>query len=242
MSRPLIHGSRASRTTWLTRSSLIAFVVLATLMPGCKKEKEIPGVPSLQLPVNEATSVSHFPTYTWNEVKDADNYEVEVSNSASDFGPTQIMDQATTSSISYKNADLYYGNGFYYWRVRASNSKGDGNWSEIRMFRVDSNSPDQPGPDFGQVLVYDPSLPSGVTYSVSLYGFGSAGISCAGGWPSDCDAPDTCSFARFNGIYDGYYNCTVNYSSGPNSGQTAFTGHVSGSLGQCVRVNVHDLN
>ncbi|MEO8590024.1 MAG: hypothetical protein ABI432_11675 [Flavobacteriales bacterium] len=206
----------------------------------CKKDEK-PEVPVLQLPVNGATSVSHFPTFQWNSSKHADEYEIQVSTSGSDFSGGYLKDGATTGSTSYKNTSLYYGNNVYYWRVRAINGDAESGWSEVRLFVVDSNSPDEPGPVFGTIMFYDPTLASGLTYEISISLHGPQQLDCAGGWPSDCNAPASCGFTRFTGIYSTTYYVTVEYATGPNTGQTAFSGSVYGSLGSCQRINVHDL-
>ncbi len=221
------------------RSLLFAAMIVG--ISGCKKKEEIPAAPSLQLPVNEATSVSHFPTFSWNTVEDADSYELQTSTSGSSFSGTDLKDQVLTSSTSYKNTSLDYGMDIYFWRVRAKNGEGDGPWSEVRTFSVDSNSPDAPGPVFGTIILYDPDLPSGVTYSITMSLNGPQTLGCAGPWPTDCNAPASCAFVRYTGIYSTTYYVTGTYASGPNSGQTAFSGSISGSLGFCQRVDVDDL-
>lgn len=220
-------------------------LLLIALIPGisgCKKDDEkIPVAPGLVLPVNEASSVSHFPTFSWNAVAGADTYELQTSTSGSSFSGSDLMDQTGTSSTSFKNTTLYYGNDLYYWRVRAKNGEGDGPWSEVRVFGVDNNSPDQPGPVFGTIILYDPTLPSGVTYTISISLNGPQTLGCAGPWPTDCNAATTCAFVRFTGIYSTTYSVTVTYASGPNTGQVAFSGGIFGSLATCQRVNVNDL-
>ena len=222
----------------------LLFFALVVGVSSCKKKEEIPSAPTLQLPVSDATSVSHFPTSSWNTVEDADTYEVQTSTSGSSFSGTDLMDQTGTSSTSFKNTTLYSGNDLYYWRVRAKNGEGDGPWSEVRVFGVDNNSPDQAGPVFGAIMLYDPTLSPAVSlYEISLTQSGPRTLGCAGPWPSDCNAEPSCAFVRYTGIYSTNYYVTVTYAyaSGPNTGQTAFNGTISGSLDSCQRINVHDL-
>lgn len=218
------------------------FLVTSVLFTGCKKEEEkvvIPGIPGLQLPVNEANGVSHLPTFQWNAVDGAVSYQLQTSTSGSDF--SNLKDYGTTSGTSFRNSNEYYENGVYYWRVRAHNSAGDGGWSEVRSFAVDNNSPDAQGPVFGKLLFYHPTMPSGVTYQITISGLSQQMLSCAGAYPSDCEAPASCEFARFTNVYSSSFYTTITYASGPQQGQTRYTGYISGNLGICTRVNVASL-
>jgi len=212
------------------------------LLSGCKKEEEkvvIPGIPGLQLPVNGAAGVSHLPTFQWNAVQGAVSYQIQTSNSGSDFSSPK--DYGTTSGTTFRNTNEYYDNGLYYWRVRAHNSAGDGGWSEVRLFAVDNNSPDAQGPVFGKLMFYHPTMPSGVTYQITISGLSQQTLGCAGAYPVDCEVPFSCEFARFTGVYNNSYYTTITYASGPQQGQTRYTGTVSGSLGSCTRINVQSL-
>lgn len=224
----------------------VAVVSAVLILVSCKKEEKdevvIPGVPTLQTPVNGATSVSVFPTFTWNGVSGATSYEVQVSSSGGTFAGSDLEDQGIVyGSTSYKNNSNQYSSGVYFWRVRAINSAGTGNWSASYTFSVDNNSPDQPGPVFGKLLIYEPNLPSGISYAVQMNGWSDKIISCAGSIPANCDVPDSCTFARYTGIYSQYLNITVRYANGPNEGQIVNQGTVSGSLGMCERIKVSDL-
>lgn len=222
---------------------LILLLATATVL-GCKKEKEdrsIKAAPSLQLPVNGATSVSHFPTFSWNSVENANSYEIQTSFSGSSFSGSDLKDNSIPSGTTYRNSTLDYTNGAYFWRVRALGSEGTGPWSEVRTFVVDSNSPDAPGPDFGTIILYDNDLPSGVSYTIQMSLNSPQTLSCAGPSPMNCSVPSDCSFVRFTGIYDATYYVTGIYASGPNAGTTAFTGAINGSLGYCQRTDIDDL-
>ncbi len=86
----------------------------------------IAGVPVLVSPSNNATNQSLTPTLSWNAVTGADSYKVQVSDDAG-FA-TFIIDQSgvteTTLNITGLSNDTQY-----YWRVLATNSAGDSNWS-----------------------------------------------------------------------------------------------------------------
>lgn len=199
----------------------------------------IPSPPALQLPVNEAMGVSHLPTFQWNAVEGATSYEVQSSTSGSDFSTPK--DNGYTVGNSFRNTNVYYDNDVYYWRVRAINSAGTGGWSEIRSFVVDGNSPDVQGPVFGKLMFYHPSMPSDVSYQITMSGLGQQTLGCAGPYPADCEAPSTCGFARFTGVYSSSFYTTITYASGPQQGQTRYNGYISGTLGICTRINVASL-
>ena len=86
----------------------------------------ISDAPVLVLPVNNATNQSLTPTLSWNAVTGADSYKVQVSEDAG-FA-TFIIDEAgvteTTLNITGLSNEVQY-----YWRVLATNSAGDSNWS-----------------------------------------------------------------------------------------------------------------
>ena len=86
----------------------------------------IAGVPVLVSPENNATNQPLNPTLSWNAVTGADSYKVQVSDDAG-FA-TFIIDQSgvteTTLNITGLSNDMQY-----YWRVLATNSAGDSDWS-----------------------------------------------------------------------------------------------------------------
>ncbi len=135
-----------ARTTSLrmTTHPLPTILVLASLLFGatsCKKEKEDPTVPALVSPANNAAAVNRYPTFTWNASQHTQGYEIQVSTSSTDFSLSVIKDKSTTTATSYRNASLYYANGTYYWRVQAKDGDAASDWSEVRAFVVDANSP-----------------------------------------------------------------------------------------------------
>ncbi|MBK0401900.1 T9SS type A sorting domain-containing protein [Adhaeribacter sp. BT258] len=94
-----------------------------------------PGVPTLNLPANGATGVSITPTLSWNAVTNATSYQVQLSASSS-FS-NKIIDSSNVTGSAVSVSGLAY-NTPYYWRVRASNSAGFGNWSVIRNFTTEA--------------------------------------------------------------------------------------------------------
>jgi hypothetical protein len=106
-----------------------------------------PNAPTLYSPQNGDTAVSQPVALNWSDVSVATNYQVQV-DSNSNFNAPQINQQ---SALSYYNASGLADCKLYYWRVRAYNSNGWGDWSEIWSFRTsgcppcDDQDPSDPG-------------------------------------------------------------------------------------------------
>jgi hypothetical protein len=84
-----------------------------------------PGTPTLSSPANWSYAGGPTPEFTWSAVSGAVSYRIQVDNN-SNFGTPEV--NTTTSSLSYTPASPLPPD-TYYWRVRASNSCGDGPWS-----------------------------------------------------------------------------------------------------------------
>jgi hypothetical protein len=101
-----------------------------------------PGIVNLNTPVNGADDVSITPTLSWQTEPKAESYRLQVSLSG-DFAST-VVDQAEISSTEYEMNDLEYET-IYYWRVRATNDAGDGEWSEAWSFTTVEEPSSPPG-------------------------------------------------------------------------------------------------
>lgn len=77
---------------------------------------------------------------SWNEVQNASSYELQVSNNES-FQGSLIFEQTTTSSTQKVTGLI--NSVKYYWRVRATNSAGNGPWSENYNFTTIVSLPSQ---------------------------------------------------------------------------------------------------
>lgn len=89
---------------------------------------ELP-VPVLISPVNEAVNLSLPVTVKWNSNDVAETFHLQVSQ-YSDFSST-FIDISDITDTLLTLEDLETGK-TYYWRVRAANKMGPGDWSEIR--------------------------------------------------------------------------------------------------------------
>lgn len=86
----------------------------------------VPGAPA-----NGATGVATTPNFSWSAATQASTYTIEVATNA---GFSNIV--ATQSGIDGTSwaAPMLDGNTTYYWRVKAENTCGDGDWSTTFSF------------------------------------------------------------------------------------------------------------
>ncbi|MFH0992668.1 MAG: LamG-like jellyroll fold domain-containing protein, partial [bacterium] len=92
----------------------------------------IPAIPTLTSPstgyIDQPVQMSLF----WNTVVGAGSYQVQV---ATDAGFAALMMDMTTTGTSV-NTPTLASLTTYYWRVKAINSVGGSNWSEVRNFKT----------------------------------------------------------------------------------------------------------
>ncbi len=95
---------------------------------------------SLSAPNNDQGTVNQIPELSWNGSEMASDYRIQLSN---DQNFDQIlMDRRDITELSV-NANVtldYYTK--YYWRVQASNSAGNSDWSEVRSFTTVAELPE----------------------------------------------------------------------------------------------------
>jgi subtilisin family serine protease/subtilisin-like proprotein convertase family protein len=88
--------------------------------------------PTLTTPANNATGVATFPTYSWTAVADAASYDIQI---ATDAAFTNIVDSAAgLTTTSYDAAVPLNATTQYYWRVRANNGCGIGEYAAVFTF------------------------------------------------------------------------------------------------------------
>ena len=90
-----------------------------------------PAAPVLSLPTDASTGISTNPTLSWQTSAGAVSYGVQVST-VSDFGTT-VFSQTGITSTSTGVTGLA-GNTTYYWRVNATNTGGNSQWSLTYSF------------------------------------------------------------------------------------------------------------
>ncbi len=96
----------------------------------------IPGMATLTSPANGSVGVSSSPTFSWTAVTEAENYQIEIASNP-DF--TNIIETASgiTGTTYTSNSNLNY-NTIYYWRIRANNFCGLGDYSLASVFKVEN--------------------------------------------------------------------------------------------------------
>lgn len=112
------------------------------------------GQVSLISPQNQSENLTPQPKLVWNRDPNATSYTIEISTNG--FTSTTFSEITTDTSFTAPRLNL---NTNYSWRVKATNSLGDGSWSEVRTF---ATSP------------YAVST-TGITYFVSVNGSNSTG-------------------------------------------------------------------
>lgn len=106
----------------------------------------IPEVPTLLSPENGVINQSISTIFRWGSVDSCDRYTYEVSDEE-DFSSI-VASFNLKDTIDTIPDERFSNNVTYYWRVRAHNFAGDGNWSDIFSFKTIPSRPDDP------VIVY----------------------------------------------------------------------------------------
>lgn len=124
-----IKASTSGMLTLVADASSHTHSVTTTLDPPAAPGP--PSAPVLLSPDSESTAQPISLTCSWNLVTNATTYHYELSTSSS-FEP-MIMNDSTLTTNSKTVSSLSY-NTIYYWRIRAANSDGWGNWSSVWRF------------------------------------------------------------------------------------------------------------
>lgn len=94
--------------------------------------------PVLSDPANNSYGIALSGIIKWLPVIDAEEYQIQISNS-SDFSST-VADVNGLKTAQYSYVGYSYGT-FYYWRVKASNKDFTSEWSDTWKFRTMHGSP-----------------------------------------------------------------------------------------------------
>ncbi len=90
-----------------------------------------PQPPTLIAPADSATNLQAGTTLSWNAVSGATSYHLQLSTSS--IFSTTIIDDSSLTVTSKATGEISLGT-TYYWRVRAKNDGGYGNFSATRQF------------------------------------------------------------------------------------------------------------
>ena len=91
------------------------------------------GAPTLQSPADGAIGVLPMPTFAWTAAAQAAYYHLQV---ATDPGFANIVYSATVTETGHTATAPLDGGALHYWRVRAGNACGDGDYSATFTFRT----------------------------------------------------------------------------------------------------------
>jgi hypothetical protein len=98
-----------------------------------------PSAPTLNSPYNGETEVLITPTFDWSMAQRADVYQLQVAEDT--VFSKKVFDDSTISILSWPITNQLKGNAKYFWRVRAKNSVGWGQYSPIYYFRTTHSGP-----------------------------------------------------------------------------------------------------
>jgi hypothetical protein len=91
---------------------------------------------NLTSPNNNDTGISLTPTFTWDEISNASSYDIEIATD-SDFGSIVASENSATNSFTGVSLNQTT---TYYWRVKAKNTCGDGDFSSTSSFTTQNCS------------------------------------------------------------------------------------------------------
>ncbi|MEZ4911302.1 MAG: zinc-dependent metalloprotease family protein [Saprospiraceae bacterium] len=96
---------------------------------------------SLELtnPIQGASGENALPTFEWNDIGDAESYDLEVATNPS-FESSVLIFTKNTEETQVKSAITLEKAKIYFWRVRGKNSCKDGDWSSIHAFVTEAQS------------------------------------------------------------------------------------------------------
>ena len=117
-----------------------------------------PSVPTLTGPADSAINIPLSPTLSWNAVAEAAFYHLQLASAA--IFTTCIVDDSTLTTSSRATGPLSLGT-TYYWRVRAKNEGGYGNFSATRQFRtIRTTSVEQTGEEIPKEYALSQNYPN----------------------------------------------------------------------------------
>ncbi|TVQ08037.1 MAG: T9SS C-terminal target domain-containing protein [Balneolaceae bacterium] len=97
---------------------------------------QAPEAPVLVSPEDDSTGLPRAVTFLWNTATGADTYALQLATTNVFDTPDIITDLSGLSDTTASVSDLAY-ESTYYWRVRAANEAGNGEWSSVRSFTTE---------------------------------------------------------------------------------------------------------
>lgn len=93
---------------------------------------------TLLAPNNGSAALSQAPTLRWNKVTDANQYDVQVSESPT-FETSSIRFSKENLTLDSQKTALLEKNKIYFWRIRPKNECGPGNWTDPFVFSTQAD-------------------------------------------------------------------------------------------------------
>jgi len=126
-------GGTGDRAWIINKIAVVSSMGDTTLIDDGTGVLNIPPKVTLVSPANGATSTATTPTLTWNLSTGATSYQLQVFVTVTNVS---VLDQ-TTTNLLYALSGLA-NNTRYSWKVRAINSAGNGEWSDVWVFTTTS--------------------------------------------------------------------------------------------------------
>lgn len=124
-------------------SAILASVSFFLLLSSCSKNNPVsvtpPGTPTLSLPANGAIDQPVTTALTWSMVSGASTYHIQVS-SDSTFPSSSLVADVSSLTAPADSVHWLVDSTTYYWRARAENSGGAGNWTDPWQFTTIKDS------------------------------------------------------------------------------------------------------
>jgi len=119
----------------------------------------IPDAPTLVSPENEATDVEDF-VFIWDETENTDSYTMQISASDdfedvfAEVGDIEDNMIDVTDLVDFEELTTYF------WRVRAVNENGSGEWSAVWSFTTAMFTSVEPGEDLPRKISLSQNYPN----------------------------------------------------------------------------------
>ncbi|MGH7601428.1 MAG: T9SS type A sorting domain-containing protein, partial [bacterium] len=94
-----------------------------------------PTAVALEAPSNNMRDIPLRPTLMWRTATGASSYHLQVGSTSLFDSASTVFNMAGIADTAYQISQLQEDR-FYFWRVRASNAIGEGNWSTTWRFRT----------------------------------------------------------------------------------------------------------
>jgi hypothetical protein len=100
-----------------------------------------PGSIELVDPASDEQNVVRKPTFVWRSQPLSQSYAFQLSTSSTFIANELVVTIPSTLDTTYTPSINLLENTTYYWRVKGTNSIGDGPWSAVRSFKTRSDLP-----------------------------------------------------------------------------------------------------